>query len=225
MVRVNYAKGENMKLLLVLFLTAGMFAAAAAQEGTAPAQPAASEPALPSKDKPAMPSQDKPAMPSQDKPAMPSVAKPAMPSEAEPAMPSEEKPAQSGRISDWVDTTPEVLQSPETPSFRPFHVQGSTLTLLEVLVDKEMTIDRKSGKKRLYTLPELKRKQSLELKALRKDLFKKSNAEIQKAVKDRETQQKYELKAHEHRIRGEAEKNQKVSPEPKPVITKPPAAD
>lgn len=202
------AKGESMKLSLALLLTACLFGAAAAQEDAAPAPPAAGGPAMPSKAKPALPSTDKPAQPS----------------EVKPAMPSEEKPAQSGKISEWVDTTPEVLRSPEASSFRPFHVQGSTLSLIEMTVEKEMTIDRKTGKKRLYTLPELKKKHSLELKALRKDLLKRSNSDIQKAVKARETEQQAEQKTLENRIRAEAEKDQKVSPEPNPVIAKPPAA-
>jgi hypothetical protein len=206
-----------MKLALALFIIAGILSPAAAQEGAAPAQPAASEPAMPSQDKPAMPSQDKPAMPSQDKPAMPSQDKP--------AMPSQEEPAQPGRISEWVDTTPKALQSPENIFFRPFHVQGSTLTLMQVTVDKEMTIDGKTGEKRLYTLPELKKKQALELKTLRKSLIKRPNSEIRKAVKARETEQKTELKSLQNRIRSEAEKNQKMPPQPKPVITPPVKAE
>jgi len=222
-----------MKLSLALFMTAFIFAAAAAQEGDAPAQPAASEPALPSKDKPAMPSDDKPAMPSDDKPAMPSDDKPAMPSDDKPAMPSEDEPAmppggnpaQPGRISEWIDTTPENLRSPENFFFRPFHVQGSTLTLLEVTADKEMTIDGKTGESRLYTLPELKKKQALELKALRKSLIKRPNSEIRKAVKAREAEQKAQTKSLQNRIRAEAEKDQKMPPQPKPVITLPVKAE
>lgn len=225
-----------MKLSLVLFLIASIAAAAAAQEVSAPAQPpaakqaapaqpAADKPALPSKDKPAMPSGDKPAMPSGEKPALPSGDEPAMPSGDEPAMPSEDKPAQSGKISDWRDTTPEAIRSPEVPFFRPFHVEGSTQTLIETGVDKEMTIDEKTGKERLYTLQELKSKQALELKALRRNLLKRPNSEIRKAVKARETEQKAQLKTLQNRIRAEAEKNQKAPAGQKPVIAKPPAAE
>jgi len=185
-----------------------MAAAAASQEVAAPAQPAA----------------DEPAMPSGKKPAMPSGEKPAMPSGNEPAMPSKDKPDQSGRISDWRDTTPEAIRSPEVPFFRPFHIEGGTQTLIETGIDKEMTVDEKTGQKRLYTPAELKRKQSLELKALRRSLLKRPNSEIRKAVKARQAEQKAQLKTLQYRIRAEAEKNQKPKDGQKPVIVKPPEA-
>jgi hypothetical protein len=216
-----------MKLLLVLVLTVSMAAAAAAQAVTAPAQPPADNqaaPAQPAADKPAMPSEDKPAMPSGEKPALPSDDKPALPSGDKPAMPSEDEPDQSGKITDWRDTTPEIIRSPEVPFFRPFHVEGSTQTLIETGVDREMTFDEKTGEKRLYTVSELKRKQALELKALRRSLIKRPNSEIRKAVKVRETEQKAQLKTLQNRIRAEAEKNQKAPAGQKPVIVKPPEA-
>lgn len=202
-----------MKLSLALFLSFCMAGAAAAQEKAAPAQPAAGAPAMPSKAEPALPSQDKPAMPSGEKPAMPD--------EDEPAMPSEDKPAQSGKISEWIDTTPDQIRSPEGTFFRPFHVEGSTLALIQVFVDKEMTIDVKTGEKRLYTPRELKKKQALELKALRKSLLRSPNSEIRKAVKAKQAEQAAEMKTLQKRIRAEAEKDQKVSPKPKPVTTEP----
>lgn len=155
---------------------------------------------------------------------MPSGEEPALPSVDEPAMPSEDKPDQSGKITDWRDTTPEAIRSPEVPFFRPFHVQGSTQTLIETGVDKEMTVDEKTGEKRLYTVSELKRKQALEIKALRRSLLKRPNAEIRKAVKDREAEQKAQLKTLQNRIRAEAEKDQKAPAGQKPAIVKPPEA-
>lgn len=218
-VRLKYVKGKNMKLSLTLILTAILAAAAAAQEVPAQARPPAGKQAAP-----AQPAADEPALPSEDKPAMPSGEKPALPSGDELAMPSGDKPDQSGRISDWRDTTPEIIRSPEVPFFRPFHVEGSTQTTIQTAIDQEMTVDEKTGEKRLYTVSELKRKQALELKALRRSLLKRPNSEIRKAVKVRETEQKVQLKTLQNRIRAEAEKNQKAPAGQKPVIT-PQAAD
>ena len=147
-----------------------------------------------------------------------------MPSGDEPAMPSVDKPDQSGKITDWRDTTPEAIRSPEVPFFRPFHVEGSTQTLIETGIDKEMTVDEKTGEKRLLKVSELKRKQALEIKALRRSLLKRPNSEIRKAVKARQAEQKVQLKTLQYRIRAEAEKHQKVPAGQKPVIVKPPEA-
>lgn len=211
-----------MKLSLALILTAAMAAAAVAQEVPAPAQPPAAKqaaPAQPAAEEPAMPSEDKPAMPAGEKPAMPSGDEPAMPSGDKPALPSDDKPDQSGRISDWRDTTPEIIRSPEVPFFRPFHVEGSTQTTIQTATDKEITVDEKTGEKRLYTLSELKKKQALELKVLRRSLLKRPNSEIRKAVEAREAEQKAQLKTLQYRIRAEAEKNQEAPAGQKPVIT------
>jgi len=140
-------------------------------------------------------------------------------------MPSGEEPAQTGKISDWTDTTPERIQSPETPFFRPFRVEGSTAAAAAPPDAKVMKVDERTGELRLYTLKELKKKHTLELKALRKSLRNEPNSEIQKAVKLREAQQKADLKTLEFRLRAEREKNSKASSRPKPVIVSPGTSD
>lgn len=208
-----------MKLIIALILAVPLAAAAQAQGGTGSGQPVYSAPgeapAQPSELKPAQPSEEKPALPSKEKPALPSGLKPAQPSEEKPAQPSEEKPAQSGIITERVDSTPEILQAPENPFFRPFHgitEQQETPAKLQ----KNITTDKKSGKRRLYNVSELKKMHSAEIKELRKSLKKRPNSEIREAVKTREAGQKAELKSLQEAILTEAEKDQTGSPQPKP---------
>lgn len=184
-----------MKLIIAFMFAASFAAAAQAQGGTGSGLPVYSAPG--------------------EAPAQPSGIKPAQPSEEKPAQPSEEKPAQSGIITERVDSTPEILQAPENPFFRPFHgITGRQET--PVKLQKLITTDKKSGKRRLYNVPELKKMHSAEIKALRKSLKKRPNAEIREAVAAREAAQKVELKSLREAILVEAEKEQTGSPQPKP---------
>jgi len=184
--------------LLAAFVFLVSFAAAAQAQGGTVAPPEA------------------PAQPSGNKPAQPSEAKPAQPSEAKPAQPSEAKPAQPGVITERVDSTPKILQSPETPFFRPFHITATGQMETPEKTRKLITIDKRSGNRRLYTVPELKKIHSAEIKALRQSLKKRPNSEIRKAVEAREAGQKTELQSLQEAILTEAEKDQTGSPQPKP---------
>jgi len=200
-----------MKLIIAFMFAASFAVAAQAQGGTGSGQPVYSAPG----EVPAQPSGVKPAQPSEEKPAQPSDAKPALPAGEKPAQPSEEKPAQSGIITERVDSTPEILQAPENPFFRPFHgVEGLQET--PVKLQKLITTDKKSGKRRLYNVAELKKMHSAEIKELRKSLKKRPNAEIREAVEAREAGQKTELKSLREAILTEAEKEQTGAPQPKP---------
>lgn len=201
-----------MKLLTAFAFMASFAAAAQAQGGTSSGQPVNTAPA----EAPAMPSGDKPAQPSEEKPAQPSEAKPAQPSETKPAQPSEEKPAQPGVITERVNSTPEVLQAPEKPFFRPFHNTAAGQLETPEKPRELVTTDKKTGKRRLYTVPELKKMHSAEIKALRKSLKKRPNSEIRKAVETREAGHKAEVKSLQEAILTEAEKDQAGSPQPKP---------
>lgn len=157
-----------------------------------------------------------PAQPSGAKPAQPSGEQPAQPSGEQPAQPSGEQPSQPGVLIQRVDSTPEVLQAPEAPFFRPFH--SPTIEQVETPENppKLVGVDRKSGLMRLYTVREFKKKHSQEIKALRKSLRKRPNSEIRKAVETMEAGQKAELKSLQEAIVTEAEKNQTGAPQPKP---------
>ena len=149
-------------------------------------------------------------------PAQPSEEQPAQPSGDKPAQPSGEQPAQPGVLIQRVDSTPEVLQAPETPFFRPFHDPTTGQIKTPEKPPKLIGVDRKSGLRRLYTVREFKKKHSQEIKALRKSLRKRPNAEIRKAVEALETGQKAELELLQEAIVTEAEKDQTGAPQPKP---------
>lgn len=154
--------------------------------------------------------------PAAEKPAQPSGDKPAQPSGEQPAQPSGEQPAQPGVLIQRVDSTPEMIQAPETPFFRPFHRPTTGQVETPEKPPKLIGIDRKSGLMRLYTVREFKRKHSEEIKALRKSLRKRPNSEIRKAVEAMEDGQKAELKSLQEAIVTEAEKDQTGAPQPKP---------
>ena len=191
-----------MRILIVLALAAWAAQGAQARSPIVAVEqpPAAATPAQPSGEQPAQPSGDKPLQPSGDKPSQPSG----------------EQPAQPGVLIQRVDSTPEVLQAPETPFFRPFHDPTTGQIKTPEKPPKLIGVDRKSGLRRLYTVREFKKKHSQEIKALRKSLRKRPNAEIRKAVEALETGQKAELKSLQEAIVTEAEKNQTGAPQPKP---------
>ncbi|OGR65876.1 MAG: hypothetical protein A2X31_00820 [Elusimicrobia bacterium GWB2_63_22] len=154
--------------------------------------------------------------PAAEAPAQPSGDKPLQPSGDKPAQPSGEQPSQPGVLIQRVDSTPEVLQAPVEPFFRPFHSPTTGQLETPVKPPKLIGVDRKSGLMRLYTVREFKKKHSQEIKALRKSLRKRPNAEIRKAVEAMEAGQKAELKSLQEAIVTEAEKNQTGAPQPKP---------
>ena len=154
--------------------------------------------------------------PAAEAPAQPSGDKPLQPSGDKPAQPSGEQPSQPGVLIQRVDSTPEILQAPETPFFRPFHSPTTGQVETPEKPPKLIGMDRKSGLMRLYTVREFKKKHSGEIKALRKSLRKRPNYEIRKAVETMEAEQKTELKLLQEAIFTEAEKNQTGAPQPKP---------
>jgi hypothetical protein len=144
-------------------------------------------------------------------PAQAAPAQPAPAAAAEPAQPAQ--PAEPGKLVP-IDTkaqpASDLITSPSAPSFRPFSstaaVQAAAAQRLE---NKKATkADR---------VADLKREHTAEIKALRISLQDRPNAEVQKAVNARETEQKKEIKALQAAIKAEAEKHQKVR---KPVRAK-----
>lgn len=196
-----------MKIFLTLCLAVCFVPLAGAQDNTQPA-PADAPAKLIPEGTPAQPSQIPPAQPSTDKPAMPST----------------DKPAQQGVITKQEPNTPAVLAVPEDKFFRPFKPAATTQitetvqpgTTAQIAAPAQPGTVKAASPVRTNVDPvlALKRQQAKELKALRRRLRTRPNAEINKAVAAMEADHKAAIKALEAANKAEAEKDQKVRSKP-----------
>ncbi len=215
-----------MKTILMIILAAWFAPLAGAQNnpapapaklipaGTGPAQPSGATPAQPSGATPDQPSGATPAQPSGATPAQPSGATPAQPSVVTPAQPSGDTSAQPMTLPKPAQTTPDVLTTPESPFFRPFHNPATAQITTQGQIKKPAAVQN--------TVAALKIKQAAELKALRVSLKDRPNAEINKAVAARKAEQNAAIQALEATNKTEAEKNQKVKSKPAKKTNKKP---
>lgn len=194
-----------MKIALMVLLATWLAPLAGAQGTTGAGQPAPST-IEPTGDKPAQPSGDKPAQPTSDKPAIPSDEKPAQPSGDKPDQPPSDRPAHPWIITKPEQTTPEVLQAPESEFFRPFHSDEAAQP------DKKAVIPEPV--KPVETVSGLKKKQTAEIKALRLNLKDRPKPEIQKAVESMKAEHQAALKALQDANKAETGKNKKIRIKP-----------
>ena len=192
-----------MKTVLILMLAVWFAPLAGAQNNPAPAPakliPAETDPA--------------PAA----TPAQPSGATPAQPSGATPAQPSGDTSAQPMTLPKPAQTTPDVLTTPESPFFRPFHGPATAQITTQGQEKKPAAVQN--------TVAALKIRQAAELKALRVSLKDRPKAEINKAVAAKKAEQKAAIQALEAANKTEAEKNQKVKSKPAKITLKKPAIE
>ena len=158
-----------------------------------------------------------PAQPSGATPAQPSGAAPAQPSGATPAQPSGDTSAQPMTLPKPAQTTPDVLTTPESPFFRPFHGPATAQITTQGQEKKPAAVQN--------TVAALKIRQAAELKALRVSLKDRPKAEINKAVAAKKAEQKAAIQALEAANKTEAEKNQKVKSKPAKITLKKPAIE